>query len=41
MLKTFPPDSIFKVAHLLCISISERMLAHAFAWLKSTENIGK
>ena len=26
---------------LFCISTSERMLAHAFAWLKLTENIGK
>ena len=27
--------------YLLCISTSERMLAHAFAWLKTIENIRK
>ena len=30
-----------KIACLLCISTSERMLAHAFTWSKTTKNIQK
>ena len=33
--------SQFGCFYLLCISTSQRMLAHAFAWSKRIENIGK
>ena len=32
---------VFWYVHLLCISTSERMLVHAFAWLKLIENTRK